>query len=441
MKVQTLIAGGGLAGLSCARELTSRGRSYLLVEKEKDPGGLCRTVLRDGFTFDYTGHFLHFQKPEIKKWVESFIGGQLKLRRRHAAIYSRGVYTEYPYQENNAGLPSSVIRENVLGYLEAVLHRRFTGVDPSTAKNFKTWCLQAFGGGLSENFMFPYNEKLWKLPLHQLTTHWMGRFVPTPRISEVLKGAFFKRPSASGYNATFLYPDRGGISVLPKAIAQGLPNLWKGVGLQALDVSRGKARLSSGLEVDYQFLVSSLPLPRLAALTKGLPKALAKAARRLKATSIYNVNLGIRGRQPIPYSWVYFPEKEFAFHRAGSVSSCVPTVAPRGCSSLYVEFSYSGARPDPKILGKQALRKLKELKWITSEKQVVTRVDLDLPGAYVVYDEARDEITQELLNFYDKKGVRSIGRYGRWEYGSMESAIAQGIEAAQSIHRGASGAN
>ncbi len=433
MKVRTLIAGGGLAGLSCARELASASSAYLLVEKEKDPGGLCRTVLRDGFTFDYTGHFLHFQKPEIKKWVLGLIGGRLRTRRRHAVIYSRGVYSEYPYQENNAGLPSEVVRENALGYLEAVLRRRFLGLDPSAAGDFKTWCVQSFGRGLSENFMYPYNEKLWKVPLHRLTTHWMGRFVPTPRILEVLRGAVSRQPSASGYNATFLYPDQGGISVLPKAIGEGLPNLWKGVGLQSLDLAKKKARLTSGLEVEYEGLVSSLPLPQLAGLSAGLPAKLARAAKRLKATSIYNINLGLRGSQPIPYSWVYFPEKEFAFHRAGSVSACVPGVAPKGHCSLYVEFSYAGAKPDPKALGRHALQKLKGLKWLSSEKQVVTRVDLNLPGAYVVYDGNRDGITGELLAYYEKQGVHSVGRYGRWEYGSMESAIAQGIEAAHRI--------
>jgi len=187
------------------------------------------------------------------------------------------------------------------------------------------------------------------------------------------------------------------------------------------------------LEVEFESLVSSLPLPRLAALTKGLPLALAKAARRLKATSIYNINLGIKGSQPIPYSWVYFPEKEFLFHRAGSVSSCVPTVAPKGHSSLYVEFSYGNTKPNPRALGQHAVQKLKELKWLSSEKQVVTRVDLNLPGAYVVYDENRDEIVAGLLNYYRKRGVHSVGRYGRWEYGSMESAMEQGIEASKEI--------
>jgi protoporphyrinogen oxidase len=433
MKVETLIAGGGLAGLSCARKLAEASHPYVLVEKEREVGGLCRTVFSKGFTFDYTGHFLHFHKPALKQWVLGLVGAELKERTRHAVIYSQGAYTEYPYQENNAGLSSQVVRENVLGYLESALQRRFDGVNPLQARDFKSWCLEAFGPGISRHFMFPYNEKLWKTSLKKLTTHWMGRFVPSPRILEVLQGAFSRQPSQSGYNATFLYPDQGGISVLPRAIGRGLPNLWRGVGLQEIDPQRKKARLSSGMEVEFKHLVSSLPLPQLAALTSGLPSALSRSARRLQATSIYNLNFGIRGKQPVPYSWVYFPEKEYLFHRAGSVSACVPTVAPPGHASVYVEFSYRGAKPDARSLGRHAVQKLKELRWITSEKQLVVREDLDLPGAYVLYDEGRDERVAELLSFFGKKQVHSIGRYGRWEYGSMESAMEQGIETSREI--------
>ena len=433
MKIQTLIAGGGLAGLSCARKLAEAARPYLLVEKEREVGGLCRTVFSRGYTFDYTGHFLHFHKPEMKAWVTGLLGNRLKERRRHAVIYSQGTYSEYPYQENNAGLSSDTVRENVMGYLEAVLLRRFGGVQPEQTLDFKNWCQEVFGPGLSRHFMYPYNEKLWKFPLQRLTTHWMGRFVPTARVREVLKGAFQKQPSQSGYNATFLYPDQGGISVLPRALGEGLPNLWKRMGLQSLDLAKRQARLSSGLEVQFDHMVSSLPLPRLAALTRGLPTMLVKAARRLKVTSIYNINFGVKGGQPIPYSWVYFPEKEFQFHRAGSVSSCVPTVAPKGRGSLYVEFSYGAQRPDPKALGRHALSKLKELGWLKSESQVETRVDLNLPGAYVIYDGNRDEIVGQLMAFFAKRGVQTVGRYGRWEYGSMESAMEQGLQAAENI--------
>jgi hypothetical protein len=133
----------------------------------------------------------------------------------------------------------------------------------------------------------------------------------------------------------------------------------------------------------------------------------------------------------MPYSWVYFPGAEFLFHRAGSVSACVPTTALAGCYSLYVEFSYSGRKPDPGRLYRHTLGKLRGLGWVHSEKDILTRVDLDLPGAYVIYDEKREGIVGDLLAFYRKRGIHPVGRYGLWEYGSMESALKQGLAVAR----------
>ncbi len=426
MKISTLIAGGGLAGLACARELHARGRSFMLVEREADFGGLCRSVACSGYTFDYTGHFLHFKDPFVRDRVLALAPGLFKIRTRRAAIFSHGSYTEYPYQENSAGLPSAVAMENVTGYLESRL--KASG-DPGKAEDFRSWCLANFGPGISRNFLFPYNEKLWKTPLHKLTRRWMGRFVPRPSVLKVVEGALNARPSRSGYNASFYYPDRGGISVLPQLIARDLPGLFRGVRIDRVDLERRRAWLSTGLVVEYDRLVSSLPLKTLIRLCVSAPPVLKRAASRLKSVSVYNINLGLKATQPVPYSWVYFPEKEFRFHRAGSVSACVPTVAPRSGSTIYLEYSYKGGIPDARKLGREAVRDLMRIGWIRSEREIAVRADLDLPSAYVIYDEFREEAVGTILSHLARKGVCPVGRYGKWEYGTMESALVQGWEA------------
>jgi protoporphyrinogen oxidase len=425
MKVETLIAGGGVAGLACARELHARERTFLLVERERELGGLCRSVECSGYTFDYTGHFLHFKDPAVRDWVLSLSPGTFRPRARRAAIHSRGVLTEYPYQENSAGLPSEVALENVAGFLESRLRNR---PEPG---DFRSWCLGRFGEGISRNFLFPYNEKLWKTPLDRLTTRWMGRFVPAPPLLRVVEGAFHRRPSDAGYNAVFHYPDRGGIAVLPRLLARGVPGLFTGVALRRVDLEKRRAVLSTGLEVRYERLVTSLPLKAFVRMCRGVSARLHRAAARLSMVSVYNVNLGLRIPQPVPYGWVYFPERRFRFHRAGSVSACVPTVAPSGRSTLYLEYSYRGRAPDPRLLGREAVADLKRIGWISGPRDIAVRADLVLPEAYALYDAAREDAVGALLPFLEARGVRSVGRYGRWEYGTMESALVQGREAAR----------
>ena len=52
MIYDTIVVGGGAAGLTAAAYLANSGHSTLLLEKELRCGGLVNTFIRDGFTFD-----------------------------------------------------------------------------------------------------------------------------------------------------------------------------------------------------------------------------------------------------------------------------------------------------------------------------------------------------------------------------------------------------
>ena len=110
-----LIVGAGLAGLSAAYHL--RGIPYKILEREREAGGLCRSYMKDGFTFDYTGHLLHFRQTAIKALVEGLLPDQLQRHARKSYVYSHDTYTEYPFQVNTHGLPPEVVRECLLGFI------------------------------------------------------------------------------------------------------------------------------------------------------------------------------------------------------------------------------------------------------------------------------------------------------------------------------------
>ena len=59
--LDNVILGAGIAGLSAAYHLRSRGSSSVVFEKDNDWGGLCGFFVIDGFRFD---RFVHFTFPE-----------------------------------------------------------------------------------------------------------------------------------------------------------------------------------------------------------------------------------------------------------------------------------------------------------------------------------------------------------------------------------------
>jgi len=126
------VIGGGLAGLACAREL---GESCTLLEAEDRLGGLCRTDVIDGFSFDWTGHWLHARDPEMRKAIEErWLAGNLLHVQRRARIHSEGVWTTFPYQFHLHGLPPRIIADCVLGFIDATLGPAARSCGPAAAE-------------------------------------------------------------------------------------------------------------------------------------------------------------------------------------------------------------------------------------------------------------------------------------------------------------------
>lgn len=68
IKTDYLIIGAGVSGLGFANFINSN--DYIVLEKNSEPGGYCKTIRQDGFTWDYAGHFFHFQKPLLKDFFK-----------------------------------------------------------------------------------------------------------------------------------------------------------------------------------------------------------------------------------------------------------------------------------------------------------------------------------------------------------------------------------
>ncbi len=88
-----VIVGAGLAGLSCARELSRRGRSILVLDAAAEVGGRVRTRRVDGFLIDAGFQVLQLAYPEAQRQLDY---AALKLRRFQpgALIRTQGRFLE-----------------------------------------------------------------------------------------------------------------------------------------------------------------------------------------------------------------------------------------------------------------------------------------------------------------------------------------------------------
>ncbi len=425
-----LIVGAGLAGLSAAYHL--RGMPYKILEREREVGGLCRSYVKDGFTFDYTGHLLHFRQTAIKALVESLLPAQLQRHARKSYVYSHDTYTEYPFQVNTHGLPPEVVRECLLGFIATLSNP--SSKSPAESRSFKQWIVESLGEGIAKHFMVPFNEKLWQVPLDELTSDWVSWLVPKPDVKDVVNGALGIKDKAFGYNPSFQYPATGGIKVLPEAFLPSVENLSYDSELVEIETGRRRAvfRSAQGEWTEaYDRIVSTVPLPDLVRRCVDLPASLRELAASLRWVSVYNVNLAVARERISDKHWIYFPEHRYSFYRAGFPMNFSQSMGQPGCSSLYVEISHQPTeRESDAALIERVRRGLEQAGVLQRSDEVVMSDVKDLYYAYVLFDRYRGRAVQELLAELERRGISSIGRYGLWEHTSMEDAIAQGQQAA-----------
>ncbi|MGQ9682223.1 MAG: protoporphyrinogen/coproporphyrinogen oxidase [Anaerolineae bacterium] len=432
MRTDTLIVGAGPTGLSAAYHCQG---DYLLLERESRVGGLCRSINDQGFLFDYAGHIFFSGDSYVNDGLmPMLLGDNVHWQYREAWVHSKGVYTRYPFQASTYGLPAEVIKECILGAIEA--EKRY---DPShRPANFSQFINLQWGTGIGKHFMVPYNRKLWTVPLEEMGWEWLNGRVPQPNLGEIIDGALQPQPKPMGPNARFAYPLHGGFEAL---MSGWLPYLdpsrvWLDASVIAIDPHERVAVLRGGRSVHYGQMISTMPLPELLKILPKLPAEVQQAARQLRSISIRCVNLGLKRHDLTDKHWIYYPEERPIFHRAFIQSNTSPYVVPEGCSSITAEISYSPSKPLPAegdTLIERTIEDLQHVGLLHVTDEIAVANEVDIPYAYVVPDLQRDAAFERIQSWLRPMGIVLAGRFAEWKYLNTDHCFLAGKRAAEEI--------
>ena len=425
-RVPVAIVGAGLTGMSTSYHLRSLGIQHRLLERCPEPGGLAKTVEQHGFRFDKTGHLLHLRDPQMRDLALSLLGhGDIAIE-RCSMVWSHGRFTRYPYQANTFGLPPNVAYECVMGFIQA-RQKSY----PETPANFEQFCHQHFGDGFSKHFMIPYNCRLWGVHPQEITAEWCCRFVPIPTLEDVIAGAVGHASRELGYNAAFYYP-REGIGALTKALAQLIGSVECNKEVLSVDADNKRLELADGECVSYDVLVTTMPLDRLVGAMGCVPRSVQQAVSGLRCSSLHYLDVALDVPSGRPFHWVYVPEEKYPFYRVGVYSNFSREMAPDGKACLYIELADRHA-PDLASLVPEVASGLVEMGFIERPEQLLFALHRTIDHAYVIYDCAYGESVATVQAFLMERSIISRGRYGGWDYSSMEDALLYGRDAARMV--------
>lgn len=423
-----VILGGGLTGLVAAERLAEAGMEVPVIEREAEAGGACRSQTTGGFTFDHTGHLLHVARPETETYLRELgVWQRLELHQRRAGVVVGDHVTPYPIQIHTYRLAPEVRRDCLLGFVRAWADAR-----ESEPANFRDWVLERFGEGFARHFFFPYNQKLYRARPEELSLDWVGRYVPKPRLEEVVDGAFGLHHSEVGYNATFRYPRQGGIRMLPDAVAERVPGLRLESRVVAVHLGERWLETAAGDRTPFDCLVSTVSLPALVDMVlDDLPGDAVRARRALRWVRVLNLALGVDGAAPCKEHWLYIPDPELPYYRVGFPSNH-GDLAPPGCHTVSVEVALDPDAGDVEGATAAAQVALEAAGMLEPERIRVRTVSV-LDPAYVVFDLARRDAVATLHRALDERGVVIAGRWAEWKYSAMEDAILDGMSVARRL--------
>jgi protoporphyrinogen oxidase len=431
VKKKIIILGAGVAGLSAAWHLQRNGIDCSVYEKEDEAGGLCRSQKIKDFTFDYCGHVLHFKHAYVFDLVKEMLAGNLAEHRKSAWVHSFGVDTRYPFQANLFGLPHAVVEECLLGFIEA---QKSPGKGIDKSKDFLSWILATFGRGIARHFMIPYNTKFWTIPPEKMTCEWFDGFIPVPTLKEVVEGTIEESKRQYGYNARFWYPQTGGMGEVPQAFVRRLRHIYTGCSVTGIDLEKREVTFSAGEKIVFDSLISTLPLPELAGLLHWMPPAVRRSFSKLRWNSIFNLNLGFDAESLTRRHWIYYPQRDACFFRAGFPHNFSSHLVPAHKSSLYIEVAYAQKKGiDKKGIIARIKKDLMKVGLLSDENRECVSSANDIQYGYPLYDRNYNLARSEIIRYLLGKNMFLCGRYGSWRYMSMEDAILDGKNTAESF--------
>lgn len=394
-----VILGAGPAGLSFAQKLYDEGEeNFILCEKEMQAGGLCRSVEVDGAPMDVGGgHFLDVRNAEVTKFLFQFMPEEeWNLFQRDSQIEVEHTMIGHPFEANIWQLP----QEMQVAYLKSIAVAGCNIGIPQPEK-FIEWIQWKLGNKIADEYMIPYNSKMFGTELNELGTYWLEK-LPNVSFEETLLSCLNRKPyGTQPGHAQFYYPKKYGYGELWLRMASVIDSHIKyGVTVNIIDFNQNKIVLSDGTQIKAEYIIMTIPWTSVAEY-EGAGEELLAALASLKHTALHVTY--IPEHLETEAQWIYCPSPDVLHHR----------ILVRGNFSLGSKGYWTE----------------------TNSERYECNGNLSFANeyAYPLNTLAKPEIMKKLLAWSRKKQVFGLGRWGEWEHYNSDVVVKKAIGLAKEL--------
>jgi protoporphyrinogen oxidase len=424
-----VILGTGMAGFGAAHRLFQEGITPVMYDKNTYHGGHTTSFRYDtGFLFDLGPHISFTKDVRIQNLLADSVDQQYQTLQIYLNNYWRGYWPQHPVQLHLHGLPEDVVTKAIVDFVEERQRpERAIG-------NYHDWLLASFGRTFAELFPMQYTRKYHTTTAENMSIDWLGPRVYRPSLEEVLHGALSPSGPQTHYITHFRYPTQGGfVSYLKKFVPLG--NLRLSHELVAIDPRSRELRFSNGHVMQYEELISSVPLPDLVRMIQGAPADIVEASQRLACTTCVLVNVGVNRQDLSRAHMTYFYDEDICFTRLSFPHMLSSNNVPAGAGSMQAEVYFSGKykpfRGAPEDWIAPVVTDLRRCGILREDDRIVCSKAVLLKYANVIFDLDRAAALKAVHGYLDDVRIRYCGRYGDWGYMWTDESFISGENAAQ----------
>jgi protoporphyrinogen oxidase len=211
-----------------------------------------------------------------------------------------------------------------------------------------------------------------------------------------------------------------------------------------IDAAARAVYFHDGTTVDYDHLVTTMPLTELVRRITDCPLEIKEAAENLHHTEGMFIGIGVAEDCPSTKCWMYFPDDDSPFYRVTYLSNYSPEMTPGpGHFSLLAEVSASPFKQeDANTVVQRTIDGMVASELLTPEQaktRIVSRELMRVPYSYPVPTLGRDRALAVIQPWLMEQGIYSRGRFGAWRYeiGNTDHSVMMGVELADHLVGGA----
>jgi protoporphyrinogen oxidase len=440
MKQTVAIIGAGITGLSLASFL-SPNFNVILIEKEKEIGGLCGSFVKEGFTLDYGPHKLYPQNSISLNAIKNLYSdnpSDLLVVRKKSRISLRGRYFSYPLKMTELLLKFNpfLAMKLLFSYSTSLISNFIFRKDLSSYENFLK---SKFGKGIYELVFKSNANKIWGNP-QLLSSDLAKTRISSPSLFKLIMNILIKTENPEINAKTFFYPKNYIQDLMNKFKEVIIRNNGKIITSSIISELIIKGKSITGIKlrnkkIKIDYLISTSTLHDSLNLLKA-PKEIKEKASHLKLRGLALVYFVINKPMALKDNWIFFPGKDFIFQRVSEQKSFSSFNQPQEKSVITAEISL---RPEIENLkDSEIIQKAKNdliKSGILKENDFVYSFLIKKEQIYPVYSLDYKKNLNLVLNWIDSNFTNFItcGRNGLFNYNNMDHCIDMSAKIAEHL--------